>query len=246
MKRNLELLAIAAVLLALSTLLYLAHYLLFHDLHHIFLYLVGDLAFLPLEVFLVVVVIERVLSSREKHSLLNKLNMLVGAFYSEVGTHLLGRLVGLFPGAVEIRGHLAVKADWSTKDFEGARSFTRQFKGAAVLNEVTLEELRAFLVQKRSFLLGLLENPNLMEHENFTDLLWALFHLTEELEARPSFKGLAASDLAHLAGDLDRAFGRLASEWLSYARHLKAQYPYLFSLLLRTHPFQDHPSPTVR
>jgi len=30
-------------------------------------------------------------------------------------------------------------------------------------------------------LLGLLGNPNLLEHDSFTDLLWAVFHLMEEL-----------------------------------------------------------------
>lgn len=50
----------------------------------------------------------------------------------------------------------------------------------------SLSELRGFLVEKRGVLLRLPENPILLDHETFTDLLWAVFHLAEELEYRPN------------------------------------------------------------
>ena len=84
---------LALIFLALSGIIYLVHYFIFHDVHHIFIYMVGDLAFLPLEVFLVVLVIERILSRREKQANLQKLNMVVGAFFSEIGNYLLQDLL---------------------------------------------------------------------------------------------------------------------------------------------------------
>ena len=80
MRRYLNFIILAVILIAISALVYLVHYLIFRDVHHIFIYLVGDLAFLPLEVFLVVIVIERVLARREKQAIMQKLNMVVGAF----------------------------------------------------------------------------------------------------------------------------------------------------------------------
>lgn len=80
MRRYLNFIILAVILIALSALIYFVHYLIFRDVHHIFIYLVGDLAFLPLEVFLVVIVIERVLARREKQAIMQKLNMVVGAF----------------------------------------------------------------------------------------------------------------------------------------------------------------------
>ncbi|GEM_PF-6299397 len=44
-------------------------------------------------------------------------------------------------------------------------------------------EVRDLLISKTAFLLRLMENPNLLEHEQFTPLLMATFHLTEELRA---------------------------------------------------------------
>jgi len=101
------------------------------------------------------------------------------------------------------------------------------------------------LVGKRDFLVRLLENPNLLEHESFTDLLWAAFHLTEELDARGGFHGLPDTDRQHLAGDVKRVYSQLALQWLAYMEHLKTDYPYLFSLALRMNPFDPNTSPVV-
>jgi hypothetical protein len=207
--------------------------------------MLGDFAFLPLEVFLVVIVIERILSRREKQALQHKLNMVVGAFFSEVGTRLLGDLLNRFDNCDLIRQRFGVTKEWNSSDFKNALSYARVLEGGVHCHGPDLGKLKEFLIQKRPFLLALLENPNILEYERFTDLLWAIFHLDEELEARPSLKGLPESDLEHLAGDIQRVYGHLAAQWIAYVEHLKANYPFLFSLVLRTHPFQEHPSPIV-
>jgi hypothetical protein len=245
MKRYRTFLMVAGLFFALSAIAYLVHYLIFRDTHHIFIYMIGDLAFLPIDIFLVVIVIERLLARREKAAILQKLNMVVGAFYSEVGTELLNRLLGCFEECDEIQRLFGISPDWKHADFKKAIAFADALDYEPQHVNIDLEELRNFLVSKRQFLLALLENPNLLEHDRFTDLLWATFHLTEELEARTSFDNLPESDLAHIAIDIKRVFGHLAAEWLEYVEHLQGKYPYLFSLVSRTHPFQESPSPVV-
>jgi hypothetical protein len=78
-------------------------------------------------------------------------------------------------------------------------------------------------------LLRLLENPNLLEQEAFTEPLWAVFHLADELYYRPELTSLPNSDYRHLAGDAQRAYSELTSEWLKYMAYLLKRYPYLFS-----------------
>ncbi len=236
---------LAGLFMAISGLLYLLHYYIFRDIHHIFIYMVGDLAFLPLEVFLVVIVIERVLARREKQAILQKLNMVVGAFFSEVGTELLRRLLHCFEQCDNICQNLAVGQDWNATDFHKATAFAYAIEETPDCLRIDLAELRVFLVEKRAFLLRLLENPNLLEHERFTNLLWATFHLTEELEARESLDNLPETDLQHISIDIQRVYRQLAAEWVSYVEHLKATYPFLFSLVARTHPFQEAPSAVV-
>ena len=244
-KRYKRFFILAGIFIASSALIYFIHYRIFQDPHHIFIYMVGDLAFLPLEVFLVVIVIERILTRREKQARLEKLNMVVGTFFSEVGNQLLGGLLGFCQNRDEITKSLAVTQDWTARDFKKARDSALAAKIKFDYCSTDLRSLKVFLIKRRDFLLRLLNNPNLLEHERFTSLLWAVFHLAEELEARPSLEDLPASDLEHIAGDIQRVYGQLTAEWLHYLEHLKAEYPYLYSLVLRTHPFQPHPSPVV-
>jgi hypothetical protein len=57
---------------------------------------------------------------------------------------------------------------------------------------------------------------------------------------------MLTADEAHLAVDIRRAYNALLAEWILYVEHLKADYPYLFSLVVRTHPFQEAPSAVVK
>ena len=92
----------------------------------------------------------------------------------------------------------------------------------------------------------LLENPLLLENESFTNLLRAVFHLTEELEHRRDLQDLLDSDYLHLAGDIERAYFLLVMEWMTYMRYLHSNYPYLFSLAMRTNPFDENACVVVK
>jgi hypothetical protein len=230
---------------ALSGLLYFVHYLIFRDVHHIFIYLLGDLAFLPLEALVVVIIIERVLARREMHAKLEKLNMVVGAFFSEIGNRLLQDLLPHFDNRSEISSHLNVAQNWTKRDFRKADKFAHQLRVEVDCRNIDLGALKGLLEEKREFLLTLLENPSLLEHDRFTDLLWAVTHLDEELAVRSTLIDLPEKDMDHLAGDIKRLYDHLASEWLDYVQHLKLRYPFLFSLVLRTHPFQEGQSPII-
>jgi hypothetical protein len=233
-------------LIFLSAILYFAHYAIFRDSHHIFIYLIGDIAFVPIEVLLVTLIIHRVLSAREKRNRLKKLNMVIGVFFSEVGTHLLKTLAGFDRNPEKMKGDFIIKSDWSHKEFSLMNKRLGGYDYEIDSKKSDLGELKSFLVGKRGFLLGLLENPNLLEHESFTDLLWAVFHLTEELEFREEVNRLSKVDYSHLGVDIKRAYKLLVYEWLVYMKHLKDNYPYLFSLAIRTNPFDPNASVEIK
>ncbi|UCH78269.1 MAG: hypothetical protein JSU81_11200 [Candidatus Coatesbacteria bacterium] len=230
---------LTAGLVALSAILYAFHFFLFRDTHHIFIYLVGDVAFVPIEVLLVTVIIHRLLTYREKRTLLTKLNMVIGAFFGEVGTELLNIFAAHDADFDRVRPQVLVNQNWASRDFLGLQAARKMaaYDYTVEFDAASLDQLRDFLLARREFLLRLLENPALLEHESFTDMLWAVTHLTEELAHRASLHDLPAADYAHLAGDVTRAYARLLAEWLRYMEHLQRTYPYLFSLALRTNPF---------
>lgn len=233
-------------LIALSALVYFIHYLIFRDAHHIFLYLIGDIAFVFLEVLLVTLVLHQLLQHREKKALLNKLNMVIGAFFSEVGGELLKIFADFDTKSFEMTQKLVITDESFKKDFLKICKNVENHSYNIDSKKGDLENIKKFLKEKRQFLLNLLENPNLLEHESFTNLLWAVFHLTEELTHRRSLNELPENDYQHLAGDIKRAYHLLIVEWLYYMKHLKANYPYLFSLAARTNPFDTNASVEVK
>ena len=233
---------LSLALIMLSAILYFIHYLIFRDARHIFIYLLGDIAFIPVEVLLVTLVIHQLLNAREKRAMLKKLNMVVGAFFSEVGTGLLKTFSYLDEDIAGLQSLLIVNKDWKQKDFLKLKNKVKSRELNINIKKTDLDSMRNFLISKREFLLGLLENPNLLEHETFTELLWAVFHLTEELSFRGSFVNLPDADYEHLSGDIKRAYVLIIFEWLAYMEHLSVNYPYLFSLAIRTNPFDSSAS----
>jgi hypothetical protein len=235
-RRDITLAALA--LAATSAALYGLHYAIFGNAHHIFIYLLGDLAFLPLQVLFVTVIVDRLLSSREQRSRQYKMQMVIGAFFSAVGQPLLKLMGGLVANCAEVSAGLCVGPQWTEKDLREAVSFLARTELRVDPEPNSLAAVRDLLASHRDFLLGLLENPTLLEHETFTDLLWAIFHLEEELLARQSLEGLPEPDRKHLATDAKRAFSALLSQWLQYMIHLRRDYPYLFSFAARTNPLR--------
>jgi len=207
--------------------------------------MLGDIAFLPVEVLLVTLIVHRVLDMREKRNRMEKLNMVIGAFFSEMGMQLLHSLAEFDATCQQIKECLEPHAGWSDGDFRDAGSRIAEYECSIGRDDALLEEIREFLLSKRDFLLTLLENPTLLEHETFTDLLWAVFHLTEELKYRYALTDLPDTDHEHLCGDIARAYKLLLREWLVYLEHLRSNYPYLFSLAVRMNPLDPEASPVI-
>jgi len=230
-------------LILISTILYSSVYAIFHDAKSVFFYIGIDLAFIPLEALILVLVIERVISNKEKAKMMEKLNMVIGAFFSEVGTNLLKEISSFDPDINDIKKNLKVAMGWEEQNFSESSQIIKNYDYSIPINPenensiVLLKTLKSLLVDKRQFMLGLLENPNLLEHESFTDMLWAAFHLAEELEKRENLDKLPLTDYQHISLDIERVYSYLIYEWLQYMEHLMENYPYLFSLALRTNPF---------
>jgi len=232
-------------LLSLSALLYFVHWLIFRDINHIFVSLIGEIAFLPVYVLIVSLVLEQVLHEQEKQQLLQKLNMVIGVFFSETGTPLLSSMTAFVPRHQELTERLKDAGSWSDREFHTTIRQLKHHEYTVDGGRNDLQPIREFLLEKRNFLLRLLENPNLLEHDDFTEMLRAVFHLAEELSFRNDMHHLPPEDVAHLSGDMKRAHSLLVGEWLAYAHYLKNHYPYLFSLAVRTNPFNPDASVIV-
>lgn len=238
-------LKVAMALVFASVVLYVLHFSVFRDLRHICFWSFTSLAFLPLSVLVVTVFINRLLAARDKALRLEKLNMLIGAFFSSVGTDLLAHIAAWDPDPGYLIRSFGGPQAWSGFDQRKANRMLNKHAYDVSPEREGLQELRSFLLEKMDFLLRLLENPNLLEHETFTDLLRAVFHLAEELACRHDIASIPDSDLKHLSGDVKRSYSLLVRQWVMYLAYLKVSFPYLFSLAVRTNPLDRTASPIV-
>jgi hypothetical protein len=209
-------------------------------------YIFNALGFLPINVLLVTIVLNKLLAVRSRRERMEKMNMVIGTFFSEVGNELISRIARTDPAIDRIKGSLIVGNDWDAQAFAAVRKTVAGHEYTVDIAAMDIPGLREFLISRRDFMLRLLENPVLLEHESFTDLLRAVFHLTEELRCRGDLSCLPGTDYAHLAGDTRRVQEKLILQWLDYMEHLKNNYPYLYSLEMRTNPFNTRASPVVQ
>lgn len=188
---------------------------------------------------------DMIINRREKQTRMQKTNMVVGTFFSEIGTQLLTIFTAFDPQAKTIGKDLKMTQNWTKKEFFAAKRRIQPYDFSVDIHISDLEDMRHFLKEKGNSMLRYLENPALLEHESFTDLLRAIIHLRDEFLYRTDFRRLPDSDFKHLSKDMQRAYRRLVYQWLDYMIYLKTNYPYLFHLALRTNPFDSEASPIV-
>lgn len=238
-------LVLAAILIILSATIYFTQLAIFADPKSTYFYILQDFAFLPISVLVVTLVLERLLELRDHRQRLEKLRMLIGTFFSWTGYHLLNRLALMDKSLAAYSPALLAGPDWTDADFNRVRDALEDRSFQLRVTPGDLAALRPFLHDRAEFMIRLLENPMVLEHESFTELLRAVFHLIEELEFRPEFETLPPSDIAHLTADCDRVYRRLAIEWVDHLRYLRKHYPYLYSLAVRMNPYNPGANPVV-
>ena len=232
-------------LIAVSVFLYFIHFMIYDNADHILNSVLARIAFVPIQVLLIALVINRLLTYHEKRKRREKLNMIIGAFFTEIGNHLLAYFSTYDSQEKELSAELNFDGTWTDAKFEQLNTRLKKYNFSVQTNEDTLTELYNFLQENRVFLLRLLENPNILDHKSFSNLLLATFHLSAELQSRKTFTDLPVTDHQHLAIDIQRAYKLLVNEWLLYLNYLRKNYPYFFSHAIRTNPFDEDASPIV-
>lgn len=236
---------VGIVLILSSFFMYALHVLIFKDLHHVLVFGFEDLAFIPIEVLVVTLLIEEFMKRREKAHLLEKLNMLIGVFYTRLGLKLLGCFVKEDLNKDNISDKMLFTPHWKDSDFDRLMEETKSFKYNLQFDGKSLAALKESLNKHEDFLTGLLQNPSLLEHESFTELLSALFHLQEEMGFRQDITSLKEYEIKHLNIDLQRVYKLLTYEYVAYMKYIKKEYPYMFVTAVIHNPYDKRSSEEI-
>jgi len=232
------------LMVILIIIIYGSNYLVLGDAEHIISYIWTHLGFIPVDILIVAFLLDEIIERKEKEAMLEKLDMLMSTFFSEVGNELISQLSHANKYKASTENLKSIK-NWDENDFDNKLA---ELKGSSLDSsadvspeerEEFLENLRALLAGKRDFIINLINNPNLLEKEEFTELMNAILHLDEELEHRTDLALVNDADFGHLNGDMQRVYNKLVYEWVYYLKYLYKHYPYMIALIVRTNPFDE-------
>ena len=233
------------LMIILIIIIYGSNYLVLGDAEHIISYIWTHLGFIPVDILIVAFLLDEIIERKEKEAMLEKLDMLMSTFFSEVGNDLINQLSTVNKYKASTENLKSIKS-WNDADYENKlnelENSNVDFSAMDIpleKREEFLEDLRTLLAGKREFIINLINNPNLLEKEEFTGLINAILHLDEELEHRQKLDLVTNSDFAHLNGDMQRVYEKLVYEWVYYLRYLNKHYPYMIALIIRTNPFDE-------
>ena len=167
--------------------IYGSNILVLKDPEHVISYIWTHLGFIPVDILIVAFVLDEIISKKEKEAMMEKLDMIMSTFFSEVGNDLISQLSSVNKHKADTSYLESIKS-WDDKDYENKlkeiKNINIPFRADVTSEdrEEYLTNIRNLLINKREFIVGLLNNPNLLEKEEFSKLLTAILHLDEELE----------------------------------------------------------------
>ena len=145
------------------------------------------------------------------------------------------------PARVEGRGFVAERAGWVDRPLAPSDLLGNRF--TIVVRDLGAEAARAICGQmERVTQEGL---PNYFDQQRFGSQTERGDFPGRRIILRDAEGALHAHLAEHLAGDIHRVYAKLTQEWLMYCKHPQKAYPYIFSIIARTHPLQEHPDATV-
>lgn len=229
MKKYKEYLITAFYLVSISIIMYFFHYKIFGDFKNTMYYTFLDIAFIPVNVLIVTLVFQNILERKEKQRIMEKLNMLIGLFFNEIGCSIM---IILVKGDIRAKNLIS-----SFDDLKQVEKNILCHEHNIDISRIDIDSLYKILSTNKNIIISLIGNQNILEHETFSELLMSVTHLLDEISFRKSH-GMDEDDLKHIEKDVIRVYKLITFEWVVYLKYLKGEYPYLYSSAIKLNPFE--------
>ncbi len=223
MKRNVILLLIASIVI------YGVQLIVFHDPNTTAFYILQDVAFLPISIAVATIVVGEYLSEKEKKDRQEKTQMLCSGFFTEMGNELLQVLLPLSKEKADIKNLFETVEVNDGKSLDELREKINKMPIRIELNEAAYKKIEKMITESRDLLLIFSSNPLLIDHADFTKMLWALFHLVDEFRLRGPYESLSVADMGHIESDFAEILKLVLINWSRNRLFTKKQYPNYFN-----------------
>lgn len=220
---------ISFILIALSAVMFLIHYLVFGQALNTAYYSLMNLCFIPINSLVVTIILEKLIDYRAKKDRIEKINMLVGIFFTEVGGKLM---------------HLIIDSDKDAKnyitnfeDLNNIKKCLNEYDYKVDMNNIDLCSIKNILLENNNLFVTLISNENVFQHQIFTNLLMSVVHLRDEIIFMEKDDNLELN-INHLENDVIRVYKNISIQWISYLEYLNKSYPFLYNNAIRVNPFK--------
>jgi hypothetical protein len=215
---------IVAILIIISAVIYGIQILLFHDPRTTGFYILQDLAFMPVTIAIATLVVGQLMNESEKKQRIEKTKMLTSSFFVELGAPLMKVLIR---GADDPKS--LIRAVTCKELMEERRLAADKCSIDFSLTEDIYNDAHDLILASRTETLVIASNPSVLEHECFTDLLWSVFHLTDEFSLHGAYENLTSYDIAHLEDDFANVLRLLVVNGAGNAEYLRDTYPNFYA-----------------
>lgn len=229
MKNKKYYIVVSLVLVGLSAIMFLIHYLVFGQAINTAYYSLMNLCFIPVNSLVVTLILERLIDYKAKQERMEKLSMLIGLFFTEVGYKLMSLIIKADKG-----GKNSIT---SFNNLDDVKNQVEKHNYTIDMKDIDLDEIKDVLLENSNLLVNLISNENIIEHEIFTDLLMSVIHLRDEIIFYKNDKNNQL-DISHLEKDILRVYNNIAMQWVDYLKYLNKSYPFLYNNAIRLNPFR--------
>lgn len=227
------------LLLCASALLYAIHYLIFRDLHHLAIFGLHELAFVPLEVILVTLGLDQLVEKTHREEARSKVSIIETLYFNESGGTMLRYLTSFDPDAARLRELLQVTEDWRSSDFRQAIRQLKSYPFLLDLDRIDFFGLHYHLSQRHEYYRSMLENPALTQSEAFTEMIMKIYLLWEELDGRTNLYQLPEKDRSYLAELLHEIYRELTEYWLDNVYNHSIHNRFRLHRAIESNPFME-------
>ncbi len=227
------------LLLCASALLYAIHYLIFRDLHHLAIFGLHELAFVPLEVILVTLGLDQLVEKTHREEARSKVSIIETLYFNESGGTMLRYLTSFDPDAARLRELLQVTEDWHSSDFRQAIRQLKSYPFLLDLDRIDFFGLHYHLSQRHEYYRSMLENPALTQSEAFTEMIMKIYLLWEELDGRTNLYQLPEKDRNYLAELLHEIYRELTEYWLDNVYNHSIHNRFRLHRAIESNPFME-------
>ncbi len=221
---------ISFLLISLSAIMFVIHYLVFGRALNTAYYSFMNLCFIPINSLVVTIILDRLIDYKDKQQRMRKLNMLVGVFFTELGNKLMHEII-----IADNTGDNTIK---SFDDLDEVKKRVEKHNYDIDIEKINLEKTMCILIENSSFLVNLISNENIIENEIFTDLLMSVMHLRDAMIFYKNNKNGELS-LSHLKEDILVVYKNIAIQWVDYLKYLNKFYPFLYDNAIKVNPFKS-------